>query len=150
MKKILLYAAQGAPLGLATGYAITILVSFFWGGGEYLAVMPPLAEAAGSEAAAVAAQAVLCAGIGAAFSALSLVWRREDWSCAKQTAVYFLGTSLAMLPSAWLAHWMEHSLAGFLSYFAIFLALFLAFWLTGWAAARRTARQLNEGLRRNG
>ena len=57
MKKILLYAAQGAPVGLAIGYAITILVSFFWGGGEYLAVMPPLAEAVGSEAAAVAAPA---------------------------------------------------------------------------------------------
>ena len=85
----------------------------------------------------------LCAGIGAAFSALSLVWRREDWSCAKQTAVYFLGTSLAMLPSAWLAHWMEHSLTGFLVYFAIFLALFLVFWLAGWAAARRTARSMS-------
>lgn len=149
MKKVLRCAAQGAPLGLAIGYAITILLSFFWGGGEYLAVMPSLAEAMGGEAAAVAVQALLCAGIGAAFSALSLVWRREDWSCAKQTAVYFLGASLAMLPSAWLAHWMEHSLAGFLGYSAIFLALFLVFWLAGWAAARRTARQLNAGLRRN-
>ncbi len=26
---------------------------------------------------------------------------------------------------------------------------FLVFWLAGWAAARRTARQLNAGLRRN-
>ena len=149
MKKVLRCAAQGAPLGLAIGYAITILLSFFWGGGEYLAVIPSLAEAMDGEAAAVAVQALLCAGIGAAFSALSLVWRREDWSCTKQTAVYFLGASLAMLPSAWLAHWMEHSLAGFLSYFAVFLALFLAFWLAGWAAARRAARQLNAGLRRN-
>lgn len=76
-------------MGLAIGYAITILLSFFWGGGEYLAVMPAMTEAMGSEAAAVAVQALLCAGIGAAFSALSLVWRREDWSCARQTAVYF-------------------------------------------------------------
>ena len=149
MKKVLRCAAQGAPLGLAIGYAITILLSFFWGGGEYLAVMPAMTEAMGSEAAAVAVQALLCAGIGAAFSALSLVWRREDWSCAKQTAVYFLGASLAMLPTAWLAHWMEHSLSGFLFYFALFLALFLVFWLAGWAAARHTARQLNAGLRRN-
>ena len=150
MKKVLLYAAQGAPVGLAIGYAITILLSFCWGGGEYLAVMPALAETMGGEAAAVAVQALLCAGIDAAFSALSRVWRREDWSCARQTAVYFLGASLTMLPSAWLAHWMEHSLTGFLVYFALFLVLFLAFWLAGWAAARRTARQLNERLRRNG
>lgn len=150
MKNILRYAALGAPVGLAIGYAITIVISLVWGGSEYLAVMPAMAEAVGSEAGAVAVQALLCAGIGAAFSALSLVWRREDWSCAKQTAVYFLGASLAMLPSAWLAHWMEHSLAGFLGYFALFLVLFLVFWLAGWAAARRTARQLNEGLRRKG
>ena len=150
MKKVLRCAAQGAPVGLAIGYAITILLSLFWGEGEYLAVKPALARAMGGEAAAVAVQALLCAGIGAAFSALSLVWRQEDWSCAKQTAVYFLGASLAMLPAAWLAHWMEHSLAGFLSYVAIFLVLFLAFRLAGWAAARRTARRLNEGLRRKG
>ena len=37
MKKVLRYAAQGAPVGLAIGYAITILLSFCWGGGEYLA-----------------------------------------------------------------------------------------------------------------
>ena len=54
MKKVLRCAAQGAPLGLAIGYAITILLSFFWGGGEYLAVMPAMTEAMGSEAAAVA------------------------------------------------------------------------------------------------
>ena len=150
MKKVLRYAAQGAPVGLSNGYSINKFIYHLWGRFEYLAVNPTQAEAQGGEAAAVAVQALLCAGIGAAFSALSLVWRREDWSCAKQTAVYFLGASLAMLPSAWLAHWMEHSLAGFLSYFAVFLALFLAFWLAGWAAARRAARQLNEGLRRNG
>ena len=147
MKKVLLYAAQGAPVGLAIGYAITIFLSLFWGNGEYLPVMPSLAEALGGEAAAVAVQALLCAGIGAVFSALSLVWRREDWSLAKQTGVYFLGTALAMLPAAWLAHWMEHSLRGFLFYCGLFALLFLAFWLAGWAAARRTARQLNRGLR---
>lgn len=147
MKKVLRCAAQGAPVGLAIGYAITIFLSLFWGGGEYLAVMPALAAAVGGEAAAVAVQALLCAGIGAAFSALSLVWQREDWSLAKQTGVYFLGSALAMLPAAWLAHWMEHSLRGFLFYFGLFALLFLAFWLAGWAAARRTARQLNRGLR---
>lgn len=149
MKNILRYAALGAPLGLAIGYAITIVISLVWGGGKYLAVMPSFSQAVGGEAAAVAVQAVLCAGIGAAFSALSLVWKREDWSCVRQTAVYFLGASLAMLPAAWLAHWMEHTLAGFLGYFSIFLVLFLAFWLAGWAATRHTARQLNAGLRRN-
>ena len=150
MKKVLRYAAQGAPVGLAIGYAITILLSFCWGGGEYLAVMPAMAEAVGSEAGAVAVQALLCAGIGAAFSALSLVWRRGGWGRAQPTAGDFLGALLAVLASPWPAPRMEHSLTGFLVYFALFRVLFLVFWLAGWAAARRTARQLNKGLRRNG
>ena len=46
-----------------------------------------------------------------------MVWSLDHWSLVKQTGVYFLIGSLAMLPIAYLAHWMEHSLRGILGYF---------------------------------
>ena len=69
-------------------------------------------------------------------------WTTGAWS--KQTGVYFLIGSLAMLPIAYLAHWMEHSLRGILGYFLIYLAIFAGIWAIQYLTWRRRIGKLNQ------
>lgn len=146
-KKTVLRGIIGMPVGIFIGYMITILVSLGWGSGEYLPCAPELATSMGSEMGAVLLQAALCAVLGAAFGASSMIWEIERWSIARQTAAYLFATSLAMMPTAYLLYWMRHSLAGFLIYFGIYLLIFLAIWLGNYFAIRRSIRKMNEKLK---
>ena len=127
-KEALLRGLLGVPLGIALGHIISLLASLGLAGGEFSPCVPSLVQAMGSEVAAVALQTGLSGLLGAAFGAGSVVWSLDHWSLVKQTGVYFLIGSLAMLPIAYLAHWMEHSLRGILGYFLIYLAIFAGIW----------------------
>mgnify|MGYP002572985650 CR=1 FL=1 len=146
-KKTVLRGIIGMPVGIFIGYMITMLVSLGCGRGEYLPCAPELAARMGSEMGAVLLQTLLCAVLGAAFGAGSMIWEIERWSIAGQTGAYLVVTSLAMLPTAYLLYWMRHSLAGFLSYLGIYLLVFLAIWLGNYFAVRRSIRKMNEKLK---
>ena len=111
-KEALLRGLLGVPLGIALGHIISLLASLGLAGGEFSPCVPSLVQAMGSEVAAVALQTGLSGLLGAAFGAGSVVWSLDHWSLVKQTGVYFLIGSLAMLPIAYLAHWMEAQPAG--------------------------------------
>ncbi len=146
-RKAVLRGIVGMPVGILIGYAMTVLLSLGWGSGEYLPCAPELTARMGSEMGAVLLQAALCAVLGAAFGASSMIWEIERWSIARQTAAYLFATSLAMMPTAYLLYWMQHSLAGFLIYFGIYLLIFLAIWLGNYFAIRRSIRKMNEKLK---
>lgn len=146
-RKAVLRGIVGMPVGILIGYAMTVLLSLGWGSGEYLPCAPELTARMGSEMGAVLLQAALCAVLGAAFGASSMIWEIERWSIARQTAAYLFATSLAMLPTAYLLYWMQHSLAGFLVYFGIYLLIFLAIWLGNYFAIRRSIWKMNEKLK---
>ena len=146
-RKAVLRGIVGMPVGILIGYAMTVLLSLGWGSGEYLPCAPELTARMGSEMGAVLLQAALCAVLGAAFGASSMIWEIERWSIARQTAAYLFATSLAMMPTAYLLYWMRHSLAGFLSYLGIYLLIFLAIWLGNYFAIRRSIRKMNEKLK---
>lgn len=142
-KKALLRGTLGVPLGMALGYLITIVISLGWGQGRYVACMPELTALAGSEAGAVAIQAVLCGVLGAVFAVCSLIWEMERWSLFKQSAVYFSATALAMLPVAWVCGWMEHSAGGVALYTGVFTGSFAAAWAAQYLMLRAKIRRLN-------
>ena len=146
-RKAVLRGIVGMPVGILIGYAMTVLLSLGWGSGEYLSCAPELTAQMGSEMGAVLLQAALCAVLGAAFGASSVIWEIERWSIARQTAAHLFATSLAMLPTAYLLYWMQHSLAGFLIYFGIYLFIFLAIWLGNYFAIRHNIRKMNEKLK---
>lgn len=144
MKKIVLQRALlGIPLGICLGYAITILISLIVGNGEYLPVPPQLVLDLGNEINAILVQTLLCGILGAGFAAASVIWEMEDWSLVKQTGLYFLISSLLMIPVAWLANWMEHSFRGFVIYFGIFLILFVIIWLIQYLIIRENIKKMN-------
>jgi len=144
MKKIVLQRALlGIPLGICLGFAITILISLIIGNGEYLPVPPQLVLDLGNEINAVLVQTLLCGILGAGFAAASVIWEMEDWSLVKQTGLYFLISSLLMIPVAWLANWMEHNFRGFVIYFGIFLILFVIIWLIQYLFIRENIKKMN-------
>lgn len=145
-RRIFLRAVRGAPLGIALGTIISILISAVWGGGYYAPCVFELVQELGSELGAMILQTALCALLGAMFGGASVVWEIESWSIVKQTGVYFLVASLSMMPIAYITRWMEHSIAGCLSYFGIFVVIFAVIWLIQYIRGRRDVRKMNEKL----
>ncbi|GHU54114.1 hypothetical protein FACS1894132_08240 [Clostridia bacterium] len=147
LKKTIGRGALGFPLGICFGYVITIGISVVLGTGEYHPCVPALVDKFGSELAAVIFQAALCGVLGAAFAAASVIWEMEKWSLAKQTGIYFLVASLAMLPIAYFAQWMEHSLVGFLLYFGIFVAIFVVVWIIQYFVLKSKIKHMNASIK---
>lgn len=144
--KILLRGMLGFPIGISIGYIITILISLFWGQGYYVPCVPELIAIMGNEIRAVILQTILCGLLGTAFAAGSVVWEMETWSIVKQTGIYFLIASAALLPIAYINRWMEHSITGFFSYFGIFAAIFVGIWLVQYLINRHLVRKMNSKL----
>lgn len=142
-KQALLRGLLGFPLGIAFNCILAVIISLIKGDGHYYPCVPSLIESVGSEIGAVTLQVVLGGLLGASFAAASVIWEIENWSIAKQTAIYFSVTAIAMLPIAYLTEWMEHTLIGFLLYFGIFLVIFIIMWLFQYCYWKRKIRVLN-------
>lgn len=138
----------GAPIGIAIGHVITILLSLLQGSGEFYAVVPAFVEQVGSEIGAVALQCLLCMLLGGGFAAASAIWENEKLGLTRETMLHFAAVSLCMLPIAYLTHWMDHSLGGMLRYFGIFALIYVFIWLAQYAAIRRKVRAINAGLQK--
>lgn len=145
-KKIILRSLLGFPIGITIGYLITIFTSLIYADGYYAPCVPALVSMAGNEIYAVMLQALLCGVLGTGFSASSVIWEIEHWSILKQTGIYFLITSIVMMPIAYCLFWMEHSLAGFLIYFGIFVLIFVIVWIIQFIIGKHIVRQMNENL----
>lgn len=134
----------GLPVGIATGFVITVILSACVGDGRFYPVTPELAAAMGNEVNAVILQTVLCGVMGSGFAMASVIWELDSWSLAKQSGIYFLIACILMLPIAYAANWMEHSVAGVASYVGIFAATFVAVWLAQYLRWRQKIRKMNE------
>lgn len=145
-KKILLRGILGFPIGLATGYIITIILSLIFAHGYYSPCVPELTVMMKNEINAVLLQAFLCGILGTGFAACSVIWEIENWGIVKQTGIYFLIISLIMMPIAYVTYWMEHSLKGVLSYFGIFTFIFAVIWIIQYFIAKKEVKKMNENL----
>ena len=142
-KKAFLRGLFGFPLGIAVGYLVTIFISLSLGQGDYSPCVPAVLHTMGSEINAVILQTVLCGLLGSSFAACSLIWEIDHWSIAKQTCIYFLITSLVMMPIAYFTNWMQHTIVGFLIYFGIFVFIFIAVWFSQYIIWKSKVRKIN-------
>lgn len=142
-KKAFLRGLLGLPLGIAIGYLITIFISLAMGNGNYVPCIPEFVTTMGNEINAVILQTVLCGLLGSSFAACSLIWEIDHWSIAKQTCIYFLITSLVMMPIAYFTNWMQHTIVGFLIYFGIFVFIFIAVWFSQYIIWKSKVRKIN-------
>lgn len=142
-KKAFLRGLLGLPLGIAIGYLVTIFISLALGNGNYVPCIPAFVTTMGSEINAVILQTVLCGLLGSSFAACSLIWEIDHWSIAKQTCIYFLITSLVMMPIAYFTNWMQHTIVGFLIYFGIFVFIFIAVWFSQYIIWKNKVRKIN-------
>lgn len=142
-KQVIMRSIIGIPIGVTISYLITIIISIILGEGTYSAVVPILAEKFGSEISAVVFQTVLSALLGAVFAASSVIWEIEQWSIAKQTAIYFSITAATMLPIAYFTQWMENSLMGFVIYFLMFSFIFVIVWFIQYAIFKHKIKKIS-------
>lgn len=150
MKKDIIYRTLlGFPLGVFIGYLITIILSHIFAGEYYSPCVPSLIDTFGNQINAVTFQAALCGILGSSFAAASLIWEVESWSLLKQTVIYFIVTSLSMMPIAYFTHWMEHSLAGFLIYYLVFIAIFIVMWVVQYFIWKNKIKSLNHKLKQS-
>ena len=146
LKKVLLRCLYGAPLGLAIGTVITIIISLVVGDGTFYAVVPQLITDCGSEINAVVFQSVLCLIYGAAWAGASVIWEVERWSILKQTVTHLIICSAATFPIAYFTYWMPHHGRGILLYFGIFAAVYVVIWLSQYSAMKKKVEQINKRL----
>ena len=149
-RKIVLRGILGFPIGVTIGYVITIIISLIWANGYYSPCVPELVAIMGSEIKAVSLQALLSGILGTGFAAISVIWEIENWSVVKRTGIYFIISSLIMLPIAYFTQWMNHSLKGALSYFGIFILIFVIIWIVQYIIARKNVKKMNETLYKKG
>ncbi|MCI8282823.1 MAG: DUF3021 domain-containing protein [Lachnospiraceae bacterium] len=145
-KRIIMRGALGMPIGVTIGYFISIFTSFIWAGGYYAPCVPELVSVMGNEINAVMLQAALSGLLGIGFGASSVIWELEDLSIIKQTGIYFLVSSVIMLPSAYFMYWMEHSFMGFLSYFGLFALIFFCIWVVLFFSGKHYVKRMNDSL----
>ncbi|MGN1248476.1 MAG: DUF3021 domain-containing protein [Candidatus Spyradocola sp.] len=149
-KKLIQQGLLGFPLGIAIGFVITILISFFAGDGVYYPVTPELMDAMGGELNAVMLQTALCGLMGSGFAMAAVIWDMDAWSLARQTGTYFAVACLLMLPIAYVANWMQHTVRGVLMYVGVFVGIFLIAWLIQLLVWKRRVRKINDRIRQNG
>lgn len=147
-KEIIKRCLLGAPIGLAIGTIITILISLTVGDGKFYAVVPALITDMGSEINAVLLQTVLSMLYGAAWAGASVVWDAEGWSLLKMTLVHLVIASIATFPVAYFARWMPPTLVGILSYIGIFLVVYIGIWISQYSAMKKRVKEMNEKLQR--
>lgn len=146
LKKVLLRCLFGAPIGLAIGTVITIIISLTVGDGVYYAVVPELIADCGSEINAVVFQSVLSLIYGAAWAGASVIWENERWSILKQTVIHLIICSAATFPIAYFARWMPHNANGVLLYFGIFVVIYIVIWFSQYSSMKKKVQQINERL----
>lgn len=145
-KKIFLRGILGFPIGVTLGYFITIVLSLIYANEYYSPCVPDLISIMGSEIYAVLVQALLCGLLGTGFAAASVIWEIDHWGIVKQTGIYFIISSVIMMPIAWITYWMEHSVSGVLKYFGIFVLIFVLIWIIQFVIGKNDVKRMNENL----
>lgn len=145
-KNIIKRALIGFPIGVSIGIAITIIISLIIAKGEYFPCVPSFVEEIGSEINAMILQTILVGLLGSVFSVSAIIWKIDNWSIAKQTAIYASITSTFMLSIAYVLHWMERSLKGFIVYTIIFILIFSLIWLVQYFVWKVQINKINSKL----
>lgn len=148
-KKIICRCLNGAPIGIAIGFVITVFISLSVGDGMYYPVVPELAVDFGSEISAVLIQTLCCMVYGAVFAGGSVIWDMERWSLTRMTLTHLAVISLTALPIAWLMRWMEHSPKGVALYIAAFFGIYALIWITQYSVMKKRVKEWNEQIRKN-
>lgn len=145
-KEALLRGLQGFPLGIATSYIITIIISLSIADGNFYPCPPFLAIEIGSEIGAVVLQTILSGILSASFAAASVIFQNDDWSIVKQTGIHFCLTSPIFLTIAYILQWMERSFWGFIRYFVVMIIIYIVIWLIIYIVLRHKLKSINKKL----
>ncbi len=85
--------------------------------------------------------------LGGYLCGISVIYSVEEWGLARQTMYHLLGVT-PFFPVAWWMGWLPKEGNMLLIYGLIWLAVYGLLWFAVKAYCNRTAKELNEGLKR--
>lgn len=139
----------GIPLGIAIGFAITVIISICIGDGSFYPVNPILIEKMGNELRAIVLQTVLWSIVGAGCAMASVIWEIDSWSLTKQSVIFFAVICIIVFPISYFANWMPRSIGGVLSYVGIFTAIFSLNCLIQHYVWKSKIKEINDVVKNN-
>lgn len=147
VKKAVLRALLGFPLGVCISLIIVLSASAAFGDGLVYIADPEFIQLAGSELSAAVIQFTMGGVLGMSFALGSCFFEVERWSMTRQTVFHFLLTFCTIMPIAWFGRWMDHSLKGALIYAVTFIILYVIIWIIQRIIWRKRIREMNESLK---
>jgi hypothetical protein len=142
-------ALLGFPLGIAIGAVFTLLFSLPFGDGLYHPVTPALLSRMPNELVAVLVQYLLCGIFGAFCSGSTPLFRLDNWSLTRRTAVHFLCIAIPYPVTAAACGWYgpdKYLAASVAVSTGIFVVLYLLIWLGFWLYWRNWVKRANARL----
>ncbi|HAT54351.1 MAG TPA: DUF3021 domain-containing protein [Lactobacillus sp.] len=146
MKKIVHYLTQGATIGIAVGFLISLVFSFIYQSKDYAPSAPIFMAHFSSSTIATAVSGLLWALIGCVFGVSSLVFEQDQWSITKQTVVHFLITYIGFTPLAILCGWFPLNFFWLLFFTITFIIIYVIIWAISMISARREIQAFNAKL----
>lgn len=147
VKKAVLRALLGFPLGVFIGVVILLGISAGIGDGGFHVADVSFIQSAGSELMAAVCQFSICGLVGMGFALGSCFFEIDRWSITKQTAAHFALTTGIMLPVAWFGNWVGRSLGALLLYAAISVGIYVVIWLIQYLIWYKRINKMNEKLK---
>ncbi len=137
----------GAGIGSVIGQAITLMVSYFVGDGQYLAVMPQLAQYFGREVDGALVQFLLFALIGVVFAEAGILFQMERFWFPVKCVLHFLATAVFYLPFLWLCYLNYENRWLILGLVLVnVLVTYLVTWLMSYFAMRAEVKEINRRI----
>jgi hypothetical protein len=146
---MLVSGLNGILPAIAAGYLITVFLSFVFLDGQYNPVSPTLSAVFENEIYAVLLQTALLALLGFIYGAAMLIWDIDEWNYIKQTGVFFLICSIAVLLIGYFLQWMPRNLVGALTFYGIYIVGFFIIWIINFFIWKAKIRKIDDELKRH-
>ncbi len=142
---ILIRFIGGFSIATLIGCSVNMIISASIGGGEYLPVMPMLAEHFDTELAAVLVQFLMIGMIGVTFAEGALIFNIARWSFLLKYVVHFLITAVVYIPFVGLC-WFPLETDGILIMVINILFTYVVVWLIHYSINRKNIAEINKKL----
>jgi hypothetical protein len=96
----------------------------------------------------VLVQTAFLALLGFIYGVAMLIWDIDEWSYLKQTGIFFLICSIAVILIGYLMHWIPRSFIGFIVYYAIFIVGFFIIWAINFFIWRAKISKIDDELKK--
>ena len=141
LKKALLRALLGVPIGIAIGATCTLIIN--------IVIYNMYGKVGGTGYNSLnfyIVSYIVSAAIGAVFGATSIIWELEKLSLRAQTTLHFFITITVHLGCAIIAKWIPVKLSSILMYVGIYVTIYVITFLITYSVQKKKVNEVNKAL----